>query len=733
MDTDSVVLSHDRGVAAFDNASGVIDSSDGVSFSWDEEHIVTVDAPSDLQGAFDTNQFYKIEDATIARPIKQPYMDDGDVKWYKKPAEELRKAAWSFDNSAYTIDHPMTGMVKDVHDVHGFWRSVRYDDDADRLQGDLYIPSNDTEALEFIEKHKDVSAGYYNRVVSEYDGDTGDLTDDDVDGFQVDMYGNHIASVERGRCSSEDGCGLDSKPTGNVVMEVSASSDAMDLSIPESAQNAAQNFLDAVDDGKVPDSCGGPDGLGRRRAQMFADGGELSKEVWATGGTSAVANWHARHEGNEDYDESEVDSPWEDCGYAMFKAWGGASARDKAMSIKSQIDESTDAKTYSDGTMVSWGNGSGEIVDSKTDGCFDERIDGDFEICASDDEPVYLIDNDGTMVAHKHETLTVESSDASTMYEGTEMMTSDLSENDRVAYHTEAIVAHNPSDEDVIMLELLDMDGNETDVTVTADPSEVQPLATTDAPSGIYVDDDGDWYGVAPTENADEEAKYDLNNCNDVKDAWNLRGRGEYDIERSTLEARIKRAGDAHDCPTEMKPWTENNTNMTDKDTDSFDIPDLSIDALEEKNDKVADLKAERDSLNSDLDAYRDKITEAIDASEHIEMEEGECICDAAKDVIEDFDEAAERVESLEDELEEYRTEEKQDALDELTDLGADRDEWEDETLSEIESEIDRREEVLESADNTSVKNIDTQTDSNDDDVDRTMKGTRKFGRGYGA
>ncbi len=560
MDTDSVVLSHDRGVAAFDNASGVIDSSDGVSFSWDEEHIVTVDAPSDLQGAFDTNQFYKIEDATIARPIKQPYMDDGDVKWYKKPADELRKAAWSFDNSAYTIDHPMTGMVKDVHDVHGFWRSVRYDDDSDRLQGDLYIPSNDTEALEFIEEHKDVSAGYYNRVVSKYDGDTGDLTNDDVDGFQVDMYGNHIASVERGRCSSEDGCGLDSKRTGNVVMEVST----------------------------------------------FAD-----------------------------------------------------------------------AKTYSEGTMVSWGNGSGKIVDSKTDGCFDERIDGDFEICASENEPVYLIDNDGTMVAHKHETLTVESSDASTIYEGEESMT--------------------------------------------------------DAPSGIYVDDDGDWYGVAPTENAEDEAKYDLNNCNDVKDAWNQRGSGHYDIERSTLEARIKRAGDAHDCPTEMKPWTENDSKMTNEDTDSFDIPDLSIDALEAKNDKVADLKAERDSLKSDLDAYRDKITEAIDASEHIEMEDDECVCDAAKDVIEDFDEAAERVESLEDELEEYRAEEKQDALDKLTDLGADRDEWKDESLSEIESEIDRREEVLESADNTSVKNIDTQTDSNDDDVDRTMKGTRKFGRGYGA
>lgn len=490
METNSVVLTHDRAITAFDSADGVVDSDDGVDFSWDEEHIVTVDAPSDLQGAFDTNQFYKIEDATIARPIKQPYMDDGTVKWYKKPADELRKAAWSFDNSAYTIDHPNTGMVKDVNDVHGFWRSVRYNDDEDRLQGDLYIPSNDADALEYIEEHRDVSAGYYNRVKAEYDGDTGDLTDDDVDGFQVDMYGNHVASVKHGRCSSNEGCGLDNEPTGNIVMRV----------------------------------------------------------------------------------------------------------------------------------------------------------------------------------------------DESTTYESEQSMT--------------------------------------------------------DAPSGIYVSDDGGWYGVAPSENADDEPKYELDNCNDVKDAWNLRGSGDCSIEQSTLEARIKRAADSHGCSSGSKPWeTTDTTDMTDDNNeDGFNIPDLSIDALEAKNDKVADLKAERDSLKSDLDAYREKITEAIDNSPHIEMDDDECVCDAAKDVIEDFDAAAERVESLEDELTEYREGEKEEALDELTDLGADRDEWADESLDDIEAEIDRREEVLDTVDKTSVKNVDTSTDeSPEDDIDRTINGTRKFERGYGA
>jgi hypothetical protein len=215
------VLTHDASFEAFDDAGGVVESTDDdtVSFSWDEQYIVTVDAPSDLEGAFDTNQFYKIEDATIARPIKQPYLDDGEIKWYKKPAAELQKAAWSFDNAPYTLDHPNTGMVKDVNDVHGFWRNIRYRNDDDRLLGDLYVPSNDDDALDFIEEHTDVSAGFYNRVLTEYDGDTGDLTDDDVDGFQTDMFGNHIAGVEKGRCSGEDGCGLDDQPHGKVVLK----------------------------------------------------------------------------------------------------------------------------------------------------------------------------------------------------------------------------------------------------------------------------------------------------------------------------------------------------------------------------------------------------------------------------------------------------------------------------------------------------------------------------------
>jgi hypothetical protein len=56
----------------------------------------------------------------------------------------------------------------------------------------------------------------------------------------------------------------------------------------------------------------------------------------------------------------------------------------------------------------SGGTWHGKVRDMKTDGCFSDKIDGDQEICASEDEPVYLIENydpesgefTETMVAH---------------------------------------------------------------------------------------------------------------------------------------------------------------------------------------------------------------------------------------------------------------------------------------------------------------------------------------------
>lgn len=498
------ILTHDSPVSAFEDAGGVVSTDDdGVSFSWDEEHVVRVDAPADLKGAFDTERFYKIEGATVARPIKQPYMVGDEIEWHKKPAEELRNAAWTFDNAPFTLGHPDTGMVKDVDDVHGFWRNSRYDSAEDRMKEDLYVPVNDDEALAWIEENKDVSVGFYNRVYDAYDGDTGDLTDDDVDGFQVDIFGNHIAGVEQGRCSGEDGCGLDSQ----------------------------------------------------------------------------------RH---------------------------------------------------------------GELLD----------------------------------------------------------------------------------------------------------PS-VQTRGTTDAPSGIYVAEDGTWLAVGPNEHPDDSTehpdggKFPVDSCSDIEDAWGLRGHTDgIDIDKSTLENRIERVDDAKGCGVVGDETTDDSPESTEDcgctntmsdngdSTDGFDIPDLSVDAIVEQNDAVKELKAERDELSEAVDEMDATLREAFDSAEHfsVELDDDECPCEAVEDLVADLDEKATEVEDLQDELAEYREDEREDALDRLAELGADRAEWDEEDLDDIEEEIDRREEVIDATDDATVKDIDSSTDEDTTDADETtMSGTRRFGRGHKA
>lgn len=515
------IFTRDAGITAFSDAGGAVSTDDdGVTFSWDEEHVVRVDAPADLEGAFDTNQFYKIEDATVARPIKQPYMVGDSVEWYKKPADELKQAAWTFDNSPFVLGHPDTGMVKDVNDIHGFWRGVHYDADEDRLRGDLYVPTADEEAMNFIEEHQDVSPGFYNRVLSEYDGDTGDLTDDDVDGFQADMYGDHIAGVKQGRCSGADGCGLehDGSQHGEVVT------------------------LDAS------------------------------------------TNWHEQHD---------------------FTAE--------------------------------------EMV---------EMEDHDRE---------YLI-----------------------------------------------------------------------------------------APPTTDYSEDGTYYAISPDETDGDNPKYPINNCSDVDDAWHLRGHGDYSVEQSTLESRIKERARELDCSvpgetTDNSPESTEDcgcSNMTDD--NDFDLPDLSIDALADKNENVAELTEARDSLQETVDEMEQTIEAAFDEAEHfsVELDEDECPCEAVSDLVEDLDSKAEEVEDLRDELDEYRAEDINEKLDTLEDLGASRDEWEetadeaDDPLEVLDEEIERREEVLESADaNMSVKDVPEETnDSTDeDDTKTTYSGTRTFGRGHNA
>ena len=520
-----VIFTTDTVTNAFDSAEGdgiTVDADEQtVDFSWNEIPVVRIDSPP-YEKAFETDEFYKIEDVTTARPIIQYYRNtDGNLVKRQKPAEELDKAAWSFNNKPYTIGHPDTGVVKDVNDVHGFWRDPYYDHDEERKKETLYVPTNDDEAIEYIEENPDVSVGFYNERVSAdaYSGDVGSLTDEEPEEYQTNIFGDHIASVPRGRCSSAEGCG---------VMADSSTS------------------------------------FGTKKQQT-------------------------KQESGEDYDPSE----------------------------------------YS-------------------------------------------------------------------------RMNTDYREGDT-------------------------------------------------------------YYAIAPDENADEEPKYRIENCNDATDAWNLRGAGDYDIDQSTLESRIKSRADELGCDlpdtaeedadagcgcgpegtkfhsdhyeSHSHYYSNRETTMSnDDDTNGFDISvsvdsdSVTIDSLAEQIDAVAELKEDRDSLAEDVSEYEadfDEMREVMD------LDADECPCDHIEDVVDE----AERVEELEEDLEQYREEERQEALDELTSTyRADEDDWEDAPLDEIEAEIDRRAEIFEDSDMTLKTDGTASNDGGDnDETQKTRSGKRKVGRGYAA
>lgn len=753
------VFSTDRVPNAFStvDSDGVsVDNDDGditVDFNWSTVEQVTVDAPPH-EHAFDTDQFYRIQGVTLARPIMQLYKTrDGDIVQRQKPAEELQDAAWTFDNAPYTLGHPDTGVVKRVSDIHGFYRNPRYDTDEDALLEDLYVPVGDAEAMEYIEESQDVSIGFYNERTPEYDGNTGSLTEDSPDEYQVNLYGDHVASVPRGRCSSEAGCGIptadhsehsgmdwdettsvmtkkdQTMETGSWVtwedgaahgkideiirdgcttrgkgdMEVCAKDDdpavvveVYDDETGESKDEYVRHLMSTLNSWSGPSNDAMdmtppqqaqdnaqqvlewknegmvPDSCGTEagwtRAEQLAAGEELS---WDTIGRMSMFNRHRSNSGVDDDKE-----PHTDCGHVMWLAWGGDAGVDWAMDMMDS-KESNDAiePMYEEGDMVHW-QGFPEM---------------------------------------------------------------------------RGRVVHLPDNENIAMVELMEeVDGElqKSGFTVKAGYTDVVPM---DMSMDAHMEGDT-FYAIAPDENPDDEPKYRIENCNDATDAWNLRGAGDYDIEQSTLEQRIKdRAedlgcelpstayededsgcvpcagvdGNDVDTPTSdhynRDYYKSRDTTMTDGNafeiSVNVDRDSVTVDSLAEQFDAVADLKAEYDSLQTSMDEMR----------EELGLAEDECPCDHVADLKAEADEADE----LREQLDEYRQSEKEDRLDRLAELNADRDEWEDEDLGEIEAEIDRREEIFEDID-FSVKNADGG-DGEETDTSSTSKGRRRFGRGYNA
>jgi hypothetical protein len=738
------VFSTDRVPNAFSTVDSdgvsVSNDSDGVTvdFNWSTVEQVTVDAPPH-EHAFDTDQFYRIQGVTLARPIMQLYKNrDGDIVQRQKPADELQDAAWTFDNAPYTLGHPDTGVVKRVSDIHGFYRNPRYDTDEEALLEDLYVPVGDAEAMEYIEESQDVSIGFYNERTPEYDGNTGSLTDDSPDEYQVNLYGDHVASVPRGRCPSEAGCGIPTADHSEYSgMDWDETTSVLTKKDQTMQQGSWVTWEDGAAHGKIDEII--RDGCTTR--------GLGDMEVCAKEDDPAVVV--------EVYDDETGESKDEFVRHLMstLNSWSGPSndamdmtppqaAQDNAQQVLDWDDEGmvpdscgtdagwTRAEQLADGEELSWdtigrmsmfnrhrsnsGVDEGEEPHTDCGHVMWLAWGGD----AGVDWAMDMMDNKESM----------------------DMIEPMYEEGDMVHWQgfpqMRGRVVHLPDNENIAMVELMEEVGGElqkSGFTVKAGYTDVVPMNMS---MDEYMEGDK-YYAIGPDENPDDEPKYPINNCNDATDAWNLRGAGDYDIEQSTLEERIKDRAQELDCELPSTANMEDDSAVTEQyntdyytnrdtkmnDSDTFDISvsvdrdSVTVDSLAEQFDAVADLKAEYDSLQTSMDEMR----------EELDLEADECPCDHVADLKAEADEADE----LREQLDEYRQSEKEDRLDRLVELNADRDEWEDEDLDEIEAEIDRREDIFEDID-FSVKNADGG-DGEESDSSSTSKGRRRFGRGYNA
>lgn len=496
---EDIHFTHDAAVVSVKQDAFVEQTDDKQTIDWESLETVRVDDPPYVE-AFDTKQFYKLP-ITAAKPVEQQYHYGNDgLLTLKKPRSELKRAAWSLDRRPVTLGHPETEMVKSVEDIHGFHSDVEYYDSTDDLDANAYIPVDDEDAQEHIEENTDVSIGFHHRVTptDEYEGIVGGTDSEEIDGFQTDLYINHSAFVKQGRCSSEQGCGLDTANTHGTVID-------------------------------CPD----------------------------TKGMSLIQGSEERKEATND-------------------------------TMKQSVDQ----------------------------------------------------------------------------------------------------------------------------------------------PDGIY-EDDGDYYGVAPSENSDDEPKYELNNCSDVADAWKLRGHGYYNIEQSTLETRIKRMNEYLDCghSLESDEETDSLTGQIEAAKDYTLVPEDCTDCPEQNiTERNVDMEFDIDFNDLSTEAALRKLGESHDglaevADEYGEMEEVTEIAQTAADEVDsEVDELPDVIGELKEDAEKYqemRDEEMRESAEELASI-VDKYEDADEVLEAYDSDYDAIEdrlELLESATETDEES-EEETDTTQTTVD---------------
>ena len=166
----------------------------------------------DLDSAKEENNVLSIP--VVVANAKHIYDYDG-LK-VRKPFDELEAAALFADGIPITREHPPGGIVTDRRQVLGFLKSPVAEDDL--LKGILSITDKDLIADVKNKTLTNVSAGFFCDLDA---SNSGDFDGGHYDATQKNIFLNHVAVVEDGRCSIEDGCGigLDATPVPKTLMD----------------------------------------------------------------------------------------------------------------------------------------------------------------------------------------------------------------------------------------------------------------------------------------------------------------------------------------------------------------------------------------------------------------------------------------------------------------------------------------------------------------------------------
>ena len=166
----------------------------------DEERIIFTDSGLEL-----TEMVYDDKNEKLRIPIvlakEMVYHYDGYDAF--RPKEELEQVARFLKGVPVTRGHPEAKMVTDREEVLGWTTEGEFEDDE--LRAVLEI--TDKELINDIRSKRlqGVSPGHFSKLdrtsSGEYNGEHYDLT-------QRDIFVDHIAIVERGKCNTEDGCGI---------------------------------------------------------------------------------------------------------------------------------------------------------------------------------------------------------------------------------------------------------------------------------------------------------------------------------------------------------------------------------------------------------------------------------------------------------------------------------------------------------------------------------------------